>query len=138
VGIFLGVTVMPQLVDRCRSYNFRRSKTLNKLIETTQTSRHVKFDVWALHDTRAIKEGLVGASGLPDLTKTTFFDGDAAVYIPTESVLHCSVDYFNRIHSGVVIINLEENPNPLGAIARTLRLLVDWEVGLSRRLADFL
>jgi predicted nucleotidyltransferase len=102
------------------------------------SGRHVKFDVWALHDTWAIKEGLVGASGLADLTKTTFFDWDAAVYIPAESALHCSIDYFDRIHSGVVTINLEENPNPLGAIARTLRLLVDWEVGLSRRLADFL
>jgi predicted nucleotidyltransferase len=102
------------------------------------SGRHVKFDVWALQDTWAIRQRLVGASGLADLTKTTFFDWDAAVYIPTERILHCSIDYFDRINSGVVTINLEENPNPLGAMARTLRLLVDWEVGLSRRLADFL
>jgi hypothetical protein len=98
----------------------------------------VKFDVWALKDTWAIKQGLVEASGLGDLTKTTFFDWDAAVYLPTERVLYCAADYFDRIDSGIVNINLQENPNPLGAIARTLRLLVDWEVGLSRRLADFL
>lgn len=102
------------------------------------TGRHVKFDVWALKDTWAIKEGLVGASGLDDLTKTTFFDWDAAVYVPADRLLHCSADYFDRIHSNVVTINLEENPNPLGAIARTLRLLVEWEVELSRRLTDFL
>jgi predicted nucleotidyltransferase len=102
------------------------------------SGRHVKFDVWTLKDTWAIKEGLVGATGLDDLTKTTFFDWDAAVYIPADRLLHCSVDYFDRIHSGVVTINLEENPNPLGAIARTLRLLVEWEVGLSQRLTDFL
>jgi hypothetical protein len=60
------------------------------------------------------------------------------VYIPAERLLHCSADYFDRIRSGIVTINLEANPNPLGAIARTVRLLVDWEVGLSRRLADFL
>lgn len=99
---------------------------------------HVKFDVWALHNTWAIKEGLVRASGLGDLIKTTFFDWDAVVYIPLEHKLHCSADYFERIDSGVVTINLEQNPNPLGAIARTLRLLVDWEVGLSQHLADFL
>jgi hypothetical protein len=100
--------------------------------------RHVKFDVWTLKDTWAVKQGLVEASGLGDLTKTTFFDWDAAVYLPTERVLYCAADYFDRLDSGIVNINLEENPNPLGAIARTLRLLVDWEVGLSRRLADFL
>jgi hypothetical protein len=75
---------------------------------------------------------------LADLTKTTFFDWDAAVYLPHTSTLHSIDDYIERLSSGVVTINLEPNPNPLGAVARTLRLLLDWQVGLSHRLAQFL
>jgi hypothetical protein len=100
--------------------------------------RHAQFDVWLLQDTWAIKEGLVSASSLADLTKTTFFDWDAAVYLPHFNVLHCPDDYLDRLRSGVVTINLEPNPNPLGAVARTLRLLLDWQVGLSEQLVEFL
>lgn len=100
--------------------------------------KEATFDVWTLSNTWAIKQGLVSASSLADLTKTTFFDWDAAVYVPRTHMLHCSEDYLERIHSGMVKINLEPNPNPLGAIARTLRLLLDWNVRLSPELKDFL
>jgi hypothetical protein len=100
--------------------------------------RHAQFDVWSLHDTWAIKEGLVSASSLADLTKTTFFDWDAAVYLPHFDMLHTTEDYPDRLRSGIVTINLEPNPNPLGAVARTLRLLLDWQVGLSDELVEFL
>ena len=100
--------------------------------------QNAQFDVWSLQDTWAIKQGFVSASSLADLTKTTFFDWDAAVYLPHINVLHCLEDYLTRLRSGVVTINLEPNPNPLGAVARTLRLLVDWEVGLSEQLVEFL
>lgn len=100
--------------------------------------RHTQFDVWSLQDTWAVKQGLVAASSLADLIKTTFFDWDAAVYLPRSGLLHCPDDYFDRLRSGIVTINLKPNPNPLGAVARTLRLLLDWEVGLSEELAEFL
>jgi hypothetical protein len=100
--------------------------------------RHAQFDVWSLQDTWAIKQGLVSASSLADLTKTTFFDWDAAVYLPCSNILHCPDDYLDRLRSGVVTINLEPNPNPLGAVARTLRLLLDWRVGLSEHLVEYL
>lgn len=100
--------------------------------------RHAQFDIWSLQDTWAIKEGLVSASSLADLTKTTFFDWDAAVYLPHFNMLHCPEDYLDRLRSGVVTINLKPNPNPLGAVARTLRLLLDWQVGLSEQLVEFL
>jgi hypothetical protein len=100
--------------------------------------QHAQFDVWLLQDTWAVKQGHVSASSLADLTKTTFFDWDAAVYLPHFNVLHCAEDYLDRLRSGIVTINLEPNPNPLGAVARTLRLLLDWQVGLSAELVEFL
>jgi hypothetical protein len=100
--------------------------------------RHTHFDIWALQDTWAIKQGLVSASSLADLTKTTFFDWDAAVYLPRSGQLHCPDDYLDRLRSGIVTINLKPNPNPLGAVARTLRLLLDWQVGLSEELTEYL
>lgn len=100
--------------------------------------RTTQFDVWALQSTWAIRERYVQASQLNDLIQTTFFNWDAIVYIiESQEIVACS-NYIENIHKRTVDINLSDNPNVLGAIARTLRILVDWQGELAPALTDFL
>jgi predicted nucleotidyltransferase len=97
-----------------------------------------QFDLWALSNTWAIKEGHVKASSLSDLTKTTFFSWDSAVYLYRSRELATCRNYYAHLDSGVVDLNLRINPSVLGAVARTLRILADWKNAISPRLTDFL
>jgi hypothetical protein len=100
-------------------------------------SQHWKFDVWALPQTWAIREGLVTASSLSDLVKTTFFDWDAIVYDTSSKRLSTCDDYFEKISIGMVDINLVRNPNPIGNAVRALRIYLSMRAGLSRNLGDY-
>ncbi len=100
-------------------------------------SQHWKFDVWALSQTWAIREGLIPASDLSDLVKTTFFDWDAIVFDTKTKRLSTCDDYFEKISMGMVGINLARNPYPLGNAVRALRMYLSMRAGLSISLGDY-
>jgi hypothetical protein len=96
------------------------------------------FDIWALERTWAARTGHVAVSSLKDLVKTTFFDCDAVVYHCRSAAISRSNSFWPNLHRGVVDINLEANPHRVGMLARTLRILFDWEQDLSPKLAEYL
>jgi hypothetical protein len=96
------------------------------------------FDIWALERTWAVSTGHVAVRSLTDLVKTTFFDCDAVIYRCRSAAISRSNSFWSNLHRGVVDINLEANPHQIGALARTLRILFDWQQDLSPKLADYL
>lgn len=100
--------------------------------------RRFAYDLWALPNTWAVREGHVAAQGLADLTKTTFFDCDAVVYDAGTRAIHWSDGYLDQLQARTVEINLEDNPNRLGVLARTLRILYDWQQSIGPQLAWYL
>lgn len=96
------------------------------------------YDVWALSNTWAIKQGHVQANSLAGLTTTTFFSWDSVIYLYKTREIARSRQYYENLTSGIVDLNLKNNPSLLGAVARTLRILADWKSGISPALADFL
>lgn len=93
-------------------------------------------DLWLLQDTWAFRQGLVQPTGVASLLQTTFFDWDAIAYDTKARFLHALPDYFDRLNSSVLDINLDQNPNPRGAAMRALRW-VSQGVRLSPTLAGY-
>jgi hypothetical protein len=92
------------------------------------------FDVWRVQDTWAVREGLVKGCVVEDLVRTTFFDWDAVLYTQKFGELTALPNYFDRLSSLIVDINLQENPNPLGSLIRTLRIMALGRARLGKRL----
>lgn len=95
------------------------------------------FDVWRVEDTWAVREGLVKARALDDLVQTTFFDWDALLYVQRSGTIAALPGYFDRLASLVINVNLQENPNPLGNLVRTLRVLALGRAFLGERLMAY-
>jgi hypothetical protein len=95
------------------------------------------FDVWRVKDTWAAKEGLVNAQRMEDMVRTTFFDWDAVLYMQRNGQLQALPDYFDRLNSRVVDINLAENPNPLGSLIRTLRIVALGRACIGQKLMTY-
>jgi predicted nucleotidyltransferase len=96
-----------------------------------------KFDVWRLEDTWALREGHVSGRTAEALLATTFFDWDAIAYDFTNRQLLVRDDYFDRLQIGIVDINLEPNPNPVGNAKRALDIYRRGSAALAPRLAAF-
>lgn len=96
-----------------------------------------KFDVWRLEDTWALREGHVSGRTAEALPATTFFDWDAIAYDFTNRQLIVRDDYFDRLRIGIVDINLEPNPNPVGNAKRALDIYRHGSAALAPRLAAF-
>lgn len=96
-----------------------------------------KFDVWRLEDTWALKQGHVAGHSARALLQSTFFDWDAIAYDFTNREFHFLDGYFERLQEGVVDINLEPNPNPLGNARRALDIYWTGRAGIAPRLAQF-
>ncbi len=94
-------------------------------------------DAWALGDTWARTSGLRAVERFEDLLDCTFFDWDALAYDLERDDILVRDDYFERIASGVLGINLRDNPNPPGSAVRALRRAVLWNVRLSGPLAEY-
>ncbi|MFY0571827.1 hypothetical protein ACN28E_49470 [Archangium lansingense] len=92
-------------------------------------------DVWPLHRTWAFRMGILRGASLRDLLGTTYFSWDSIVYSWSTQRLYCRDTYLKDIQERVVELELAENPNPLGALVRTLRLLASGRAGLGRKLA---
>ena len=95
------------------------------------------MDVWLLSETWAIANGHVKANSWRDLVGTTFFDWDAIAYNTVTAELHTLPRYYERIASRSIDINLLENPNPAGAVGRTLGWLKKSDARLAPRLARY-
>ena len=93
-------------------------------------------DVWPLRRTWAFRVGLRKGSSLRDLLGTTYFSWDSIVYSWTGQRLYCKDDYLEGIHRRVVELELAENPHPLGALVRTMRLVEFGRARVGYRLAS--
>ena len=96
---------------------------------------HGSVDVWPLHRTWAFRTGAVHGSSPGDLLRTTYFSWDSIAYSWRTGRIFCRPTYLQELRSRIVDLELPDNPYPLGALVRTLRLLVSRKAGVSLRLA---
>ena len=96
-----------------------------------------RVDFWAFHKTWAKTAGHVKLRTPANLVETTFFDWDAIVYGINEHKLWAIERYLHRLHSGILDVNLVENPSRLGTLVRTLRRLMMWDARPSPRLRGY-
>jgi predicted nucleotidyltransferase len=99
---------------------------------------HWVFDVWTLQSTWAAQQGHIKVKRLKDLVKTTFFDCDAIVYDTKTRAIHTQARYFEKVHERIVDINLPINPNPGGVVARSHRIISEWNHTVGPRLTKYL
>ena len=97
-----------------------------------------KLDIWQLSKTWAFREGYVKDATFENLVKTTFFNWDAIVYVKKNNKIYSKEIYLETLKSRILDINLEPNPNPLGAIVRSLRYLIKENAILSPRLTNYI
>lgn len=93
-------------------------------------------DVWPLRRTWAARNAGVRVDSIDDILGTTFFDWDAIVYRPHTARVTARADYFDRIRTRVLDVNLLPNPNPLGNAVRALRYACLWDARLAPKLAE--
>tara|TARA_R110002049_G_scaffold294379_1_gene480971 strand:- start:97 stop:879 length:783 start_codon:yes stop_codon:yes gene_type:complete len=96
------------------------------------------IDFWDVRTTWAHTTGLRNVSCLEDVVETTFFNVDALIYIDAENSLIAKDGALGAIEERFLDINLEENPNPLGAAVRALRRMHDHNMCVSDTLAAFI
>jgi hypothetical protein len=104
-----------------------------------------RFDVWSLSSTWAIRHGYVeAAKGFEVLPATTFFTWDAVAYGVDTGILYGrsdltdTDDYLTELLGGVLEVNLEPNPNPVGNVIRALRFVHERRAReLSERLTSY-
>ncbi|MER2490523.1 hypothetical protein [Catenovulum sediminis] len=82
------------------------------------------LDIWPLEDTWAFKANKIEFDSVSSLLQTTILNWDAAIYDLAQHQLIVSSDYFKQMQSGVLDLQLAENPNPMGAISRILRCIL--------------
>jgi hypothetical protein len=92
-------------------------------------------DAWPLARTWAFRTGLRRGDKLSDLLGTTYYSWDSIAYWVQRGMLYCRPTYLADIAHRVIDLELPENPNPLGIIVRTLRLLATASVSLRWGLA---
>jgi hypothetical protein len=114
------------------------SPTINKFDGFRFVVGKRRFDIWALEDTWAFREGLVFGRQFSDLFKTTFFNVDEAVFHLRDERVDCSNEYLHAIDSKTLEINLEPNPSPVGMSRRAINLAIENDLGIGHKLAQFI
>jgi hypothetical protein len=97
-----------------------------------------RFDVWSLPDTWAFRNGHASGKTFEDLLMTSFFNIDAACYHVKGKALHCLTDYDRWIQNRILDINLRQNPQPPRMARRALILIQTRQLGVTRRLAEYI
>lgn len=97
---------------------------------------HVDF--WDARQSWAAKEGLVAVSKLEDVLATTFFNIDALIYVVGESRLIAREGALEALAARTLDINLERNPNPLGATVRALRRMKQFDLRATPALQTYI
>jgi hypothetical protein len=96
------------------------------------------FDVWEVSRTWAFAEGFVEARSPLSLLETTFFNWDAILYDWRSGSLHYGQNYFSDLSQKYLELVLEDNPNAVGALVRTLRTLcLSDEIQTGPKLSSF-
>ena len=96
------------------------------------------FDIWALEDTWALREGLVKFDGFDSLLSTTFFGADAAIFYLNNRDYQCNQHHLKAVSERVLDLNLQENPNPHGMVLRAIRLALKHDLAISTKLARYM
>lgn len=102
-----------------------------------QVSRWL-VDIWEFENTWAFSNGFIDPVDEKSLLETTFFNWDAIFYDVLERQLEFRDGYFDDLSNKVLDMNLEDNPNELGAFIRTLRLVSKNSAKTSRGLTEFM
>ncbi|QVM93744.1 hypothetical protein JYG34_12290 [Pseudomonas entomophila] len=95
-----------------------------------------KIDFWALETTWARQH--VPMQTLEDVLLGTFFDWDAIAYDLRARKLICPDDYFERLKTKRLDVNLQPNPSPMGNLVRAIRRLVMWQLAPGEALKRFI
>jgi hypothetical protein len=95
-----------------------------------------KVDVWPLERTWASRAGYHDVHDFPDLLGATFFDWDAVLFDYGQRKVLAEPDYFSRLASKIIDVNLRPNPNPAGNAVRALRYAYLNELSFGRQLAE--
>ncbi len=101
------------------------------------------IDIWPLNETWAIRNNRSRFKPtFQDYTKTTFLNIDAVavqLYVkPGEKRRIYSSCFFDGIINHTIEVNLEDNPNPLGCIVKSLVLSKRYHFKIGPRLAHFI
>lgn len=96
------------------------------------------FDVWEFDKTWAFAEKHVQPKSKHSLNETTFFNWDAVFYDVRANQLVCGDHYFEQLASLSLDINLELNPNAIGAFVRALRFIEKDGARTEPRLTKFI
>ena len=99
---------------------------------------HWAIDIWALSQTWAARAGHCRVAQLQDVINTTFFDWDSIIYCVDKGKILCHSNYFERLASRVLDINLEPNPNVVGSVVRSLRFVTRRHAQIGPQLAIYL
>lgn len=97
-----------------------------------------KIDIWQLKSTWAFKMGYVEEGSFESLYKTTFFDWDGIAFDIKRKKIIAIDSYIERLHSGILDINLEQNPNPIGNVIRAFRYCEKYNAQFSSKLARYI
>lgn len=97
-----------------------------------------RFDVWSLPDTWAFRSGFAFGDTFSDLLTTSFFNVDAACYHVDRKELLCLPGYDQWIRERILDINLLQNPHPPSMVRRALVLMQTRQLGVTRRLAEYI
>lgn len=96
------------------------------------------FDIWSFEDTWAFKNGLVEGKSSEDIFKTTFFNLDAAAFHLKAKKFSCAENYISALRSRLLDLNLEENPSPSGMVRRAIKMAIENELSVTRRLGEYI
>lgn len=97
----------------------------------------LKMDVWHIDDTWAKTRGIRYVDTPQDLLSCVFFDWDAILYDVRSSEIISNDDYFDKVHSNIMGLCLEENPNISGSFVRAIRRAALWDVRFGSDLTNF-
>jgi len=101
---------------------------------------HWDLDIWALHDTWAFRERLIGPAAFQDLPKTTFLNVQAvAVQVLPSGQLGRVFEsgFFQSICDRTIDINFEANPFPRFCALNALTTAYKLDFALAPRLVDY-
>ncbi len=97
-----------------------------------------EVDFWALETTWAVRTGLVQASSINDIPKTTFFNHDAAVFDLQKRRVICEDQFLAGLREREIEVNLSPSPTIEGNLYRAARRILLWHLVPGRRLRDFI
>lgn len=114
------------------------SPSINKFGGFRFVSGGQHFDIWALQDTWAFREGFVEATGFDALLQTTFFGVDAAMFhLQTKKYMYSSA-HDRGISNRMLELNLAENPNPRSMVRRAVSMALKWNLSISADLGRYM